>query len=277
MPVSSETITLAGSALIFQNTYDASVTDGYRAAIISAENYLQAHFSDPVTIHVEFDMEAFDATKFIATNAPYGFLNVSFSQFTNALTNHATTADDMLAVRGLPTFDPSGGANFFVPTAEARALGLFPLASLPPFDLKVDLNSNVIWSFGQETVGAIIHELTEGGFGRIAKLGQGDGLWAPMDLFRFTVGGVRDYSGGADGTMTGGTGADTFHAFSGAGTDVVTDFSSAEGDKVQLDAGTTYILKQVGADTVVDMGAGDQLVLKNVTLSTLPTGWIFTL
>jgi hypothetical protein len=146
MPVSSETVTFAGSGLVFENTYDASVTDGYRAAIITAENYLQAHFSDAVTIHAEFDMEAFDATKFIATN-----------------------------------------------------------------------------------------------------------------------------------TMTGGTGADTFHAFSGAGTDIVTDFISADGDKVQLDAGTTYTLSQVGADTVVDMGSGDELVLKNVTLSSLPSGWIFTL
>jgi Ca2+-binding RTX toxin-like protein len=613
MPVSSETITLAGSGLIFENTYDASVTDGYRAAIITAENYLQAHFSDAVTIHADFDMEAFDSTTFIATNSGYGFLNVPFAQFTNALQSHATTADDTLAVNGLPTFDPSGGAKFFVPTAEARALGLFPLAPQPPFDVQVDLNSLATWSFGQEAVGAIIHELTEGAFGRISQLGKGDGHWAPLDLFRFTASGVRDYSGGADGiptyfgldpnnvsslqyhnaispggandgedlgdwdstfgdafgpggpgapgfvsatdlqvldilgwtphtasaplnptddfassfsdlakpmghiainstatgalevagdrdwfqvtlgpgdyligeagasgqagtlgdpllrvydstgglvrsaddiipgqdldsrlvmhvsvtetyyieagahddqgtgsytlvlaqgsaetttgddvmlgaitgstidagtgddiiigrdasnylrgadgddtisggalfddingnkgedlehggegadwvvggqgndvlygddggdivygnlgndtcdggadndlirggqgddvctggdgndwisgdrgtdTMTGGTGADTFHSFSGAGTDIVTDFNSADGDKVQLDAGTTYTLKQVGADTIVDMGNGDQLILKSVTLSTLPTGWIFTL
>jgi hypothetical protein len=28
-------------------------------------------------------------------------------------------------------------------------------------------------------------------------------------------------------------------------------------------------------DTVIDMGAGDQLVLKNLTLATLPQGWLF--
>jgi serralysin len=46
---------------------------------------------------------------------------------------------------------------------------------------------------------------------------------------------------------------------------------------VQLDAGATYTLSQSGADTLIDLGNGDQIVLKNVTLSTLPSGWIFTL
>lgn len=76
-------------------------------------------------------------------------------------------------------------------------------------------------------------------------------------------------------TMSGGPGADTFHSSSGAGLDVLTDFSTAEGDKVQLDLGTSYTVGQVGADTVIDMGNGDQLVLKSVNLSTLPTGWLF--
>jgi Ca2+-binding RTX toxin-like protein len=82
---------------------------------------------------------------------------------------------------------------------------------------------------------------------------------------------------GGDDFLSGGNGDDTFHAFSGAGMDVVTDFHASEGDRVQLDAGTTYTLSQQGADTIVDMGNGDELVLKNVTLSSLPNGWIFTI
>ena len=76
-------------------------------------------------------------------------------------------------------------------------------------------------------------------------------------------------------TLSGGTGADTFHTFSGAGIDRVTDFHTAEGDRVQLDPGTTYTASQVGADVVVDMGNGDQLILVGVQLSSLPQGWIF--
>jgi serralysin len=53
------------------------------------------------------------------------------------------------------------------------------------------------------------------------------------------------------------------------------DFSYAQGDRVMLDPGTTYTASQVGADTVVDMGNGDQLILVGVTLAKLPSDWIF--
>ena len=53
------------------------------------------------------------------------------------------------------------------------------------------------------------------------------------------------------------------------------DFSLAEGDRVQLDPGTTYVLRQVGADTVVDMGNGDQVILSGVQLTSLSGNWIF--
>jgi Ca2+-binding RTX toxin-like protein len=76
-------------------------------------------------------------------------------------------------------------------------------------------------------------------------------------------------------TLTGGMGADTFHTFSGAGIDRVLDFHIQEGDRVQLDPGTTWTVSQVGADTVIDMGNGDQMVLVGVQLSTLTGAWIF--
>jgi len=78
-----------------------------------------------------------------------------------------------------------------------------------------------------------------------------------------------------DDTVTGGAGADIFHTFGDAGVDRVTDFSLAQGDRVMLDPGTTYSLSQVGADTVIDLGGGGQMVLAGVTLSSLTGDWIF--
>ena len=78
-----------------------------------------------------------------------------------------------------------------------------------------------------------------------------------------------------DDTMTGGAGADVFHTWSEAGIDRVLDFNAAEGDRVNLLPGTTYSVAQVGADTVIDLGAGNQMVLVGVQLSGLPNGWIF--
>lgn len=77
-------------------------------------------------------------------------------------------------------------------------------------------------------------------------------------------------------TLTGGAGADVFHSSLSAGQDVVTDFNASEGDRVLVDAGSTYTAYQSGADTVVDMGANNRLVLENVVLNNLPTGWIIT-
>jgi serralysin len=79
---------------------------------------------------------------------------------------------------------------------------------------------------------------------------------------------------GAD-TIAGGTGADIFHGSQDAGIDRVVDFNLAEGDRVQLDPGTTYSLGQVGADTVLDMGGGHQMILVDVQMSTLSGNWIF--
>ncbi|MDB5475824.1 MAG: hypothetical protein JWP49_1335, partial [Phenylobacterium sp.] len=39
--------------------------------------------------------------------------------------------------------------------------------------------------------------------------------------------------------------------------------------------GTVYTVGQVGADTVIDMGNGDQMTLVGVQSTTLPSDWIF--
>ena len=59
------------------------------------------------------------------------------------------------------------------------------------------------------------------------------------------------------------------------GIDRVLDFHIAEGDRVQVDVGTTWTVSQVGADTVIDMGNGDEMILQGIQQSTLPAGWLF--
>jgi len=89
-------------------------------------------------------------------------------------------------------------------------------------------------------------------------------------------GGSDDYISGdrGDDTVTGGPGADTFHAFAGSGIDRVLDFNRAEGDRVLLDPGTTFHVDQIGADTVVTLDGGGEVVLVAVQASTLNGDWI---
>jgi len=103
----------------------------------------------------------------------------------------------------------------------------------------------------------------------IVRGGQGDDS---------IVGGAgNDFISGDRGndTESGGAGADTFHFSQDAGIDRVLDFNYAQGDRVELDPGTTYTLSQVGADTVIDSGGGNEMVLVGVKLSSLPSDWIF--
>ncbi len=78
-----------------------------------------------------------------------------------------------------------------------------------------------------------------------------------------------------DDTVSGGEGADIFNTFGAAGLDRVLDFSVAQGDRVQLDPGTQYTVAQVGADTVITMTGGGEMVLAGVQMSSLSSGWIF--
>jgi len=108
--------------------------------------------------------------------------------------------------------------------------------------------------------------------------GAGDDLVRGGQQDDVLTGGAGDdwLSGDRDSdTITGGAGADVFHTFGDAGLDRVTDFSQAEGDRVQLDPGTQYTVAQVGADTVITMTGGGQMILVGVTLSALAPGWIF--
>jgi Ca2+-binding RTX toxin-like protein len=131
-------------------------------------------------------------------------------------------------------------------------------------------NDQVLGGLGDDVIqGAAGNDLCDGGEGAdTVRGGQGDDVieggpgddWLSGDL--------------GNDTLAGGDGADIFHIFAGAGTDQVTDFSFAGGDRIQLLLGTTYTVSQVGADTVMVL-TGAQLVLQNVQLASLPDGWIF--
>jgi Ca2+-binding RTX toxin-like protein len=198
MSLATESVTLPGSGLVFVNYYQPNVTPAYRAAILTAENYLQSHFTNATTVGVSFDFASLGGT-FSAQNT-FDPTPVSYSAYVAALTSHAVTADDLLAVAGLPASDPSNGAGFNIAASEARILGLGVQTN--SIDDHVTLNSDLSWTFGQDAVGAILHEITEGVFGRTSSLGIGESRWNPLDLFRFTAAGQRDFTGGSDGVST---------------------------------------------------------------------------
>ena len=204
-PPPPETVTFAGSGLVFNNTYGSGVSSTFRNEIVAAEQYLESQFTNSCTVNCNFDLQALNHS-FSAENF-FNPVHVTYSQFVNALAAHAGNAESQAAVAALQHLsDPSNGAGFDVSIGEAQILGLAGADSAT--DDNVILN-NFYWTATalQNSPGdaqaVIEHELTEGIMGRIGSLGlTGSSSWAPMDLFRFTASGQRDFSGGRDGLPT---------------------------------------------------------------------------
>ena len=139
----------------------------------------------------------------MASNAFYVY-GISYAALKSALTTLASHElnDSYLqqAVAHLPSTDPSGGAGFELALPYARMLGLTSSGENP--DDIVTLNTSYNWSYGQDVINTIEHEMSEGGMGRIGGLGDQNSFWSVMDLFRYNSSGAPDYSDGRDGQAT---------------------------------------------------------------------------
>ena len=117
--------------------------------------------------------------------------------------------------------------------------------------------------------GNLGNDTCDGGSGAdTVRGGQGD------DSLSGGAGDDGLYGDRGDDTLSGGAGADVFHSFGEAGIDRVIDFNLGDGDRVVLDPGSTYTVAQVGADTVISLGGGAQMILVGVQLSALGGAWI---
>ncbi len=272
---SPETVTYAGSGLVFVNTYGSGVTTTFRNEIVAAENYFQSHFTNACTINCSFDLQSLNHA-YSGENS-FSPITVSYSSFVTALRNHATTSDDLAAVASLANLsDPSHGAEVMVPIGEAKILGLAGAGS--SIDDAVVLNSyywtaQALQKSPNDAVAVLEHEISEGAMGRIGSLGF-DGPWAPMDLFRFTASSQRDFTGGQDGVATYfspdgtnvATGLQNHNSINSSGTD--DGFDLSDWDQVGSDANAHDPFGPGGP------GAGDPGVLSATDLRIMDVlGW----
>lgn len=119
------------------------------------------------------------------------------------------------------------------------------------------VNGNI----GQDTCdGGVGADIVRGGQGADLLTGSSGDDWISGDR--------------GDDTISGGAGADIFNSFGDAGVDRILDFSRAEGDRVQLAVGTSYVVAQSGADTVINMTGGGQVILVGIAQGSLGDGWL---
>ena len=188
--MANQTVSTPSSELVFNNTYTANCSQQYINDIVAAEKACESLWTNAVTVNITFDEQAKGNNGFLASNSWASWVQVSYAQLNSAL-----PASD-----SLPGTDPTGGHTWYLPEAYARMLGLS--SSTPSVDDTVTLNSSYNWSFGQDVVDTIEHEISEGAMGRVGGLGDQNSVWSTMDLFRYSSPGVRDLTDGRDGKTT---------------------------------------------------------------------------
>jgi hypothetical protein len=201
----SEAVSFSGSNISFNNTFASGISQAYINCALAAEQTIAAQWSTPnaVTLNESFTAVALGQNGELASNS-FFVDGVSYATLKSALTtlasHEASNSFLQQAVAHLPGSDPSGGVGFELALPYARMLGLTTTSNSP--DDAVMLNTSYGWSYGQDVTNTLIHEISEGGMGRIGGLGDQNSLWSIMDLFRYNSSGVADYTDGRDGRTT---------------------------------------------------------------------------
>jgi hypothetical protein len=205
------------SPFVINVTYDSSVASApaaFKTAIDAAVQYLESQFTDPVTINITIGYGSVNGTPLGANalgQSLFGLNQYSYSQVKAALVADGKTGDDSTALASLPLNDPApNGGNYWVSTAEAKALGLIAnnastdgyvgFSSTAPFDYN---NSDGVTAGQYDFFAVALHEITEimgrellvGGSVTLNGGGTVTNSFTPLDLFHYSANGVRDFSG----------------------------------------------------------------------------------
>jgi hypothetical protein len=206
-------LTLPAPALTFNVTFDGSVTNLANAAqvetaITNVTQVFQSLYTNAMTVNITF---YFSSGVSLGQSSTAETGNPSYSQLTNALRAARTTLAASNSVASLPPTDPtpnsSAGTNWWIPTAEAKALnGFFGVTTNNSGqDGLVYFASTVSYTFDPtnravsgkyDFIAVAEHEISEV-LGRIDGLNISSGGYVPYDLFRFTNSAARNFSIGS--------------------------------------------------------------------------------
>ena len=198
--------TLPATALTFNVTFDSSITSlpnaaQVEAAFTDATQVFQNLYTNVITVNLTV---YFSSSVGLGQSGTQLTGNPAYSDLVNALSAASTTVADSNAVASLPASDPTGSGTWWIPRAEAKALGsiggfVYVAPDDPGQDGSVYFASTVNYAFNPtnravagdyDFIAVAEHEISEV-LGRGAGLGTISGGYVPYDLFRFTSSGVR--------------------------------------------------------------------------------------
>ena len=234
---SGGTATTAGSTLVTNTSnagltinlsWDSSVNSapaGFTSVVQKVAQYFASEFTDPVTVNISVGYgEVGGQSLGGALGSSLTYLqSSSYTEIKNALTADKTTAADGSAVASL-LGDPTNGGNFWIPTAEAKAMGLLTpttatdgfvgfSSSSGIFDYD---NTNGVASGQYDLFGVVAHEFSEV-MGRMllvgGTIGNTSNSYDPLDLFHYSASATHDLAGSTPGYFSINNGATSLNTF----------------------------------------------------------------
>lgn len=285
--------TASTSPFVINITYDASVGGapaGFTAVIGQAVQFLESQYTDPVTINISVGYGEVGGSALgngtLGASQTY-LANYTYSQIYNALAADATTANDTTAVASLPGASPVPSANYWVSTAQAKALGLMGASSAT--DGFVGFSSTYAFDYNNadgvsagtyDFYGTVLHELTEV-MGRMlltgVTLGGKANSYDPFDLFHYASAGVRNFSASTAGYFSidgGTTNQGNFNTISGGDAG---DWGSGMGNDAYNAYSNSGVVNAVSASDLVTLDAiGWNFASGTTTTPTGPGGVTFS-
>jgi hypothetical protein len=166
--------------------YDAqalAAPQSFRDGVQAAANIIDSYFVDPITINITVGYGEIAGAPLgfnvLGEGTPLGF-TLSYSAIRTTLASHATSPDDFQSVAFLPAGSSLAGiSQFFIGSAQEKALGLFPAAATSN-DGRIGLATSAT---GSLLIADALHELTHA-MGRAVPE-------TSFDLFRYTAAGVH--------------------------------------------------------------------------------------
>jgi len=200
------TVNPTPTGLVIIPVWDVSITSDPKAAAImntinNAIQIFQTKYRDPITVTIKFQ----EMGGGLGMSSTF-FAQLSYAGFYNALAADSKTTNDVIALANVPggSSNPvDGSSSILVTTANCRALGINVSPSGGQPDSTISLNMNLVnitrtgidpTKYDLQAV--VSHEIDE-------ALGSSSGLPSgsfphPVDLFRYSSPGVRNYTTAGD-------------------------------------------------------------------------------